>query len=122
MRKIYHDDKVVVREEPITLFILLVPLEEEREVIVISLDEENEGLGSQLERNFAHWVADGNLWMVGPLVQRLDCLELGRVLDLPLTIVFLLILPSIRLVIQFFLHLSYWCEKCEHKAKLISIR
>ena len=62
------------------------------------------------------------LQMVGPLVQRLDHLESGRVLDLPLVVVFLLILPLSRLVILFFFCLLYWCEKCEHKAKLISIR
>ena len=52
--------EVVVREEPITPVIPLALLEEERGVIVISSDEEDEGLGSWLERNFAHWVADGN--------------------------------------------------------------
>ena len=53
------EPEVVIREEPITPDIPLVPLEE-REIIAISLDEEDEGLGSCLERNYTHWIADGN--------------------------------------------------------------
>ena len=47
-----------MREELVTLVIPPAPLEEEREVIVIS-DDEGEDLQTVLDRNFAHWIAGG---------------------------------------------------------------
>ena len=54
------EPEVVVREEPVSPVIPPAPLEEvEREVIVIS-DDEEEGLQGRLDRNFARWIAAGN--------------------------------------------------------------
>ena len=50
----------MVREEPVTPVIPPAPLEEvEREVIVIS-DDEEEDLQARLDRNFARWITAGN--------------------------------------------------------------
>ena len=55
-----EEPEVVVREEPVTPVIPPAPLEEvEREVIVIS-DDEEEDLQARLDRNFARWIAGGN--------------------------------------------------------------
>ena len=55
-----EEPEVVVREEPVTPVIPPAPLEEvEREVIVISDDEEGD-LQTRLDRNFARWIAGGN--------------------------------------------------------------
>ena len=54
------EPEVVVREEPVTPVIPPAPLDEvEREVIVIS-DDEEEDLQTRLDRNFARWIAAGN--------------------------------------------------------------
>ena len=55
-----EEPEVVVREEPVTPVIPPAPLEEvEREVIMIS-DDEEEDLQTRLDRNFARWIAAGN--------------------------------------------------------------
>ena len=55
-----EEPEVVVREEPVTLVIPPAPLEEvEREVIVIS-DDEEEDLQVRLDRKFTRWIAAGN--------------------------------------------------------------
>ena len=54
------ESEVVVREEPVTPVIPPAPLDEvEREVIVIS-DDEEEDLQTRLDRNFTQWIAAGN--------------------------------------------------------------